>query len=120
MTGSVAMTIIQLISVQETAQQIGVSTRQVYRLIHNDGLPAVRVGKRKMAVSVPELAKWLENRRVSGDTGVATEPVMANKEYKQCHTGAKTHPSGGYLTQTKAAKELDFLLAQPIKRRHKQ
>ena len=110
------MTNIQLISVQEAALKIGVSTRQVYRLIHDDGLPAVRVGKRKMAISVPDLSEWLESRMVSCNTGQATESV-AIKESKLCHTDAKIRPSGGLRSPILAARELGSRLGLSTERR---
>jgi excisionase family DNA binding protein len=106
----------QLISVQETALKMGVSTRQVYRHIHENGLPAVRVGKRKMAVSVSALEQWLEKRLVSCDTGVATESV-AVKEKKLCHTDVKTRLSTGPRSPMRAAKELGNRLGLLTERR---
>ncbi|MBF0290267.1 MAG: excisionase family DNA-binding protein, partial [SAR324 cluster bacterium] len=99
----------QFLSISETASQIRVSVRQVYRLIHNDGLPAVRVGKRKMVVSQSKLMQWLENRQVSCENGFATEPVAKEEKpwgFINENTATTKRQSGGSLTSMQAAKEL--------------
>lgn len=46
------------VSVNEAADLLNVSHQSVYRLIHNDGLPAYRIGKRTLRIDRMELEKW--------------------------------------------------------------
>jgi excisionase family DNA binding protein len=99
-----------LLSVKDTAVMLGnVSTRHVYRLIHDEGLPVVRIGKRKMAVPTDKLKEWIALRMNPCHTVVATGPV-AKKEKPwdsiKENMGRIKHQSGGSLTSMRAAKEL--------------
>ncbi len=108
------------ISVKETAKALGTSLRTTYRMIHEEGLPATRMGRRSYSVPVEALNEWLDNRRLHAHTtDMRTESVVAGKEVKQCHTGAKILKFGGQATQTKAAKELGARLGLKAKKRQK-
>ncbi len=47
------------ISVDEMATAIGISRPKAYELVHSDGFPVVRIGRR-IRIPVTELEKWLE------------------------------------------------------------
>ena len=95
---------------------MGVSVRHLYRLIHDQGFPAIRIGKRRLAVLESDLREWLAGRRQVGHTEDATGSV-ARRETKPCHTDAKIRLSGGRPTPTQAAKELEELLGLRTKGR---
>lgn len=49
------------ISTKEAAQMLGVSLPTMYELVHIDGFPSIRVGK-KILVSVEGLRNWVNER----------------------------------------------------------
>lgn len=48
----------EILSVKELAQYFGVSESIAYQLVHTDGFPVLRIGKRLM-VPVAELRIWV-------------------------------------------------------------
>jgi excisionase family DNA binding protein len=64
---STAVPIRTLLSVNETAELLGVSTKQVRRLIARGELPAVQLGGRGSAIRIDreELEAWLYSEAVS-------------------------------------------------------
>ncbi len=49
------------ISTKEAAQMLGVSLPTMYELVHIEGFPSIRVGK-KILVSVEGLRNWVNER----------------------------------------------------------
>lgn len=49
------------ISTKEAAQMLGVSLPTMYELVHIEGFPSIRVGK-KILVSVEGLKHWVNER----------------------------------------------------------
>ena len=49
------------ISTKEAAQMLGVSLPTMYELVHIEGFPSIRVGK-KILVSVEGLRHWVNER----------------------------------------------------------
>ncbi|NGZ26075.1 MAG: helix-turn-helix domain-containing protein [Magnetococcales bacterium] len=108
-----------IVSIKDAATLLGnVSTRHVYQLIHTQGLPSMRIGKRRLAIPLHGLKEWLQQRSAPSIIGIATGPVA--KEIRQCHTGGQTRIPGGRPTQMQAAKELGDLLGLKTERRQKQ
>ncbi len=52
----------ELLTVRQLAANWKLSVRQVYRLVEECGLPAVRLGRRSLRFSPPAVAAWLEER----------------------------------------------------------
>lgn len=53
----------RLLTVAETAQILQLSTKQIYRLIRQDALPAVRLGPGSLRVDPSDLEEFLAARR---------------------------------------------------------
>lgn len=49
------------LTVSETAQALGVSTKFVYQLVKQNNIPALRVGERRLLIPRDGLQKWLTN-----------------------------------------------------------
>lgn len=98
-------------SIEETARQLGnVSKRTVQRLLKSGALPRVKVlgiTRIPSGAVIDWVARQLERVQNPG----CAAPV-AWKESIPCHTDAMTHPSGGPVSQTQKAAELDALLEQ--------
>ena len=54
---------VRLLTVAETAQILQLSTKQIYRLIRQDALPAVRLGPGSLRVDPSDLEEFLAARR---------------------------------------------------------
>lgn len=52
------------ITVEEMANVVGVSRPKAYELIHKEGFPAVRIGRR-IVIPIDGLKRWLEEQAVS-------------------------------------------------------
>ncbi|MCR1906109.1 excisionase family DNA-binding protein [Intestinimonas butyriciproducens] len=52
------------ITVEEMANVVGVSRPKAYELIHKEGFPAVRIGRR-VVIPIDGLKRWLEEQAVS-------------------------------------------------------
>lgn len=98
-------------SIEETAHQLGnVSRRTVQRLLRAGELPKVKV---RGATRIPPGAviDWVARQLQLVQNPACAAPV-AWKENEPCHTDAMTHRSGGPVSQTQKAAELDALLEQ--------
>lgn len=49
------------ITVEEMANVVGVSRPKAYELIHKEGFPAVRIGRR-VVIPIDGLKRWLEEQ----------------------------------------------------------
>lgn len=52
----------EVLTPQETAHELTVGTRDVFRLIEEEGLPVVRVGQDKLRIRREDLRTWLASR----------------------------------------------------------
>ena len=52
------------ITVEEMANVVGVSRPKAYELIHKEGFPTVRIGRR-VVIPIDGLKRWLEEQAVS-------------------------------------------------------
>lgn len=52
------------ITVEEMANVVGVSRPKAYELIHKEGFPAVRIGRR-VVIPIDGLKRWLEEQAIS-------------------------------------------------------
>lgn len=52
----------ELLTPDEVAKMLKVKRKQVYKLIHDEGLPARRLNRRTYRVPATELLAWLEAR----------------------------------------------------------
>jgi excisionase family DNA binding protein len=57
-----------LLSIQDVARLLGVSRASIYRLIDNQGLPAIRLSDRVQRFRERDVADWVEGR-ASLDSG---------------------------------------------------
>lgn len=57
-----------LLTVAGVANELKVPRKQVYSLIHDQGLPAVQLSERRYRVDRAELTAWLAERRAASDT----------------------------------------------------
>lgn len=48
------------LSVDELAQELGISKPLAYDLIKRDGFPSVRVSERRIIIPIDALRRWLE------------------------------------------------------------
>lgn len=49
------------LTVEEMAEQLGISRSVAYQLIKEKGFPSIRVGERRVIIPVKSLEKWLED-----------------------------------------------------------
>jgi len=56
----------KVLTVKETADVLKVKPQWVYRMMRNDGLPCIRLG-RQIRIDEESLEKWLAERRSGGD-----------------------------------------------------
>jgi excisionase family DNA binding protein len=52
------------LTVEEMAQQLGISRSVAYQLIKVKGFPSIRVGERRVIIPVKSLEKWLEEKEL--------------------------------------------------------
>ena len=105
-------------SLDEAAMQLGgISARTVRRMIDAGELPGVPV-RRSLKVPVAAVHEWVEKNMFLAHN-ISSAGPRVHKENSTCHTVAKIVPSGGQVTPTTAAKELDALLKPQTKRRRK-
>ena len=62
----------KVLTVKETADVLKVKPQWVYRMIRNDGLPCIRLGRR-LRIDEDSLLKWLAERRFV--VGLRVSPV---------------------------------------------
>ena len=106
-------------NLEETAKQLGsVSTKTVRRMLNRGQLPIVRIGR---SIRVPSQAvrDFVEKQSEPSQNNACVGPAMRNKGASICHINAKTVPSGGLVTSTQAAKELEDLLERRTERMRK-
>jgi len=96
-------------TVPEAAEQLSISVRTIQRLIDRRILPTTRI---MGCVRLPVLGTL---EAVKAMTSIATIEDKNTAEItgdSSCHTGARVHQSGMSVTRTRAAAELDALLAR--------
>ncbi len=107
-----------LLTIDEVADNLRISTRTVQRMIQAGLLPSVPIGRNirirrcDLITYVDKLVSYKHNLNCVG-------PSVLEEEKQACHTNVKKAPSGGCLLPGQTAKELDALLAQPIERKRK-
>ena len=94
----------------EAAEQLSVSTRTLRRMIDKGQLPHTRVG-RSIRIPVRETLEVIHVMTKQAFTETAAHATNNTGEMT-CRTAAKTHQSGGQVSLTKVAEELDALLGQ--------
>ena len=52
------------LSVEEMAEQLGISRSVAYQLIKENGFPVIRVSERRLIIPIKGLERWLEERAV--------------------------------------------------------
>ncbi|MGE0371846.1 MAG: helix-turn-helix domain-containing protein [Gammaproteobacteria bacterium] len=107
-----------LLTVQDAARHLRVSTRTVNRLIGTRALSALKLG-RLVRIRFTDLLAFLDGKTRVPDNPGCTGPGVRNRKENVCHTVAKTVPFGGRLTPIQADRELDALLEPPTERRRK-
>lgn len=53
------------IPLKEASEMLGLSTATMYKLVHSEGFPSIRVGK-KILINVEGLKNWLNERSGTG------------------------------------------------------
>lgn len=104
-------------TVQEVARQLQVSARTVFRLIERGQLPGLKLG-RLVRVPADAVLEYVAHLVAQAQNAPRVVPV-AWKEVIPCHTEEKTRLSGGSVSTTQAAIELDALLARKTARKPK-
>ncbi len=61
-----------LVSIEEAARLLSISTRTVYRLIEDASLPYIKLGRRTL-VSVASLENWIADQEVGASSPVPTD-----------------------------------------------
>ena len=56
----------ELLTVREVQEMLGISKSGVYRLLHTDGFPALKIGN-LVKVRRTELEAWLEAQKIGGE-----------------------------------------------------
>ncbi|PZN75384.1 MAG: hypothetical protein DM484_19005 [Candidatus Methylumidiphilus alinenensis] len=109
------MTTQLLWSLDEAAKAMGgISARTVRRLIQTGELPAIRIRGCAPRIRPEDVQTWIEQNIVRNHNNGARGSVP-KKEESTCLTNRKTDKgslaqSGGRVTQTQVARELDALL----------
>ena len=98
-----------LLTVEQVATQLNVSSKTVSRLISNNEFQFLRIG-RSIRIPREELCNYVErNKRYnSGCVGSVVQ------EKSTCHLNAMPVNIGGPRMPTQVENELDVLLARPI------
>ncbi len=107
-----------LLTVDEVADHLRISTRTVRRLIQAGEIPTVPIG-RSLRIRRYDLNVYVDGRVSRKHNSDCAGPGVLIKEKQACHTDAKTVPSGGRLLPGQTAKELDALLGQATRRKRK-
>ena len=98
-----------LLTIDEVADHLRISTRTVRRLIRAGELPTVPIG-RSLRIRRYDLSAYVDGRVSRKDNLGCAGPGVLGTEKHACHTDAKTVPSGGRHLPGQTAKELDALL----------
>lgn len=104
-------------SVPEVARQLDVSVRTVFRMISRGELPGLKLG-RLVRVPADAVLDYVAHLVAQAHNPSRVVPV-AWKEVIPCHTEETTRLSGGSVSATQAAIELDALLARKTARKPK-
>ncbi len=56
----------EFLTVREVQEMLGISKSGVYRLLHTDGFPALKIGN-LVKVRRTELEAWLEAQKIGGE-----------------------------------------------------
>ncbi len=56
----------ELLTTEEVAKELKIPRKQVYGLIHGEGLPAIQLSPNRYRVSRNDLTEWLASRRAAG------------------------------------------------------
>ncbi len=116
--GCLSMPNTLLLTIDEVADHLRISTRTVRRLIQTGELPTVPIG-RNLRIRRYDLSAYVDGRVSRKHNAKCAGPGVLRKEKHACHTDAKTVLSGGRLLPGQTAKELDALLGQPTKRKRR-
>ena len=54
------------LTVEELAQEFGISKPTAYELLKRDGFPSIRVTERRIVIPVEPLRRWLEENTENG------------------------------------------------------
>jgi len=57
-------------SVTEFATALGIGRNVAYDLVHREGFPVIRVGKRRLIIPRKEALEWLSRNSISGESEV--------------------------------------------------
>ena len=57
----------EFLTVREVQEMLGISKSGVYRLLHTDGFPALKIGN-LVKVRRTELEAWLEAQKIGGES----------------------------------------------------
>jgi len=113
---------------KETAHQLGnVSTRTVQRLVARGDIATKKVGRRRMVIAASVIA-WLDGDMPTTHTGKRVGRDVRGVKACQKHAGkkgtastaARTRQTTGPVISTRAARELDDLLAPATKKKPRQ
>ena len=98
-----------LLTIDEVADHLRISTRTVRRLIQIGELPTLPIG-RSLRIRRYDLSAYVDGRVSRKHNAKCAGPGVLGKEKHACHTDAKTVLSGGRLLPGQTATELDALL----------
>ena len=56
----------EFLTVREVQEMLGISKSGVYRLLHTDGFPALKIGN-LVKIRRTELEAWLEAQKIGGE-----------------------------------------------------
>ncbi|MCG7871064.1 MAG: helix-turn-helix domain-containing protein [Candidatus Thiodiazotropha lotti] len=93
-----------LITINDAANILAISTRTVRRMLDRGDLPTVRVG-RSIRIPTKALKDWVEQGTDQ------SEKLIQTRFISRCSTHGKKPSSGQLVAPTTASKELDDLLA---------
>jgi len=101
----------------ETARQLGVCQRTVRRMLDRGVLPRLKMGR---TVRIPRQAveRYVQEHLEMRHNQPGVEPAVRGGP-STCHIDAKTGPSGGRVSPTRAAKEVDALLERRTGRKRR-
>ena len=99
------------LTLDEAGALLSVSARTIRRLIASGEIESRRI-RRSIRVVRASLLAYLD-RADPAHTENAGPRVRREQETTSCRTAARTRPSGGSVTDSQTARELDDLLKQP-------
>ena len=109
-------------TMDQVADQFEVCTKTISRLITNDELPVVRIG-RNVRIEARVVHHFVEqHRRYNEDCAglVVRHPqgerkCLSSANVRKASNNEKTAHTGGHLSQTQAVEEFNALLGQPTR-----